>query len=107
VSVAQALARRRAMLLEEAGHLRSVADELARTADEVEHGLDAVVATLGPPVWSGRGAEVASAAGEAAREDLRVAAGSLREVCRDLELAAGTLEWRVQQANADAAVNVP
>lgn len=87
-------ARRGARLLEEAGRLRSVAAGLAGVADDVERRLDPVVEDVGPPIWTGRAAAVAAEAGEAARADLWVAAGSLRDVARELDLAAAALEWR-------------
>lgn len=91
-------ARRGARLLEEADHLRSVATGLAGVADDVERRLDPVVEGLGPPTWTGRAAAVAAEAGEAARADLWVAAGSLRDVARELHLAAAALEWRADAA---------
>lgn len=98
MAVTQDPAGRRAGLLEEAQHLRAVADGLAQVAEEIEHRLDAVVGALGPPIWSGRAATAAADAGASAREDLRVSAGSLRVVARDLVLAAAMLEWRAAQA---------
>jgi hypothetical protein len=84
----------RARLLEEAEDLRALGDRLRGVADQVESSLEAVVGGLGPPTWSGHAASTAASAGEHARDDLRVAAEALREIARELDLAAGVLEWR-------------
>ncbi len=91
------------MVTEEVERLWTAAAGLTRVADEIETRLDAVLERLGPPIWAGRAADAAAAAGEAARADLSVAAGSLRELGGELSLAAGLLRWRSEEIGVGAA----
>jgi hypothetical protein len=84
-----------------------VAAELDRVADEVADRLRPVIARMGPGVWAGDAADHATEAAHAARDDLLVAATSLREVAQDLRVQAATLAWRAEQLGVEAERALP
>lgn len=87
-------ARRRAEeLRERAARAVDAAAVLEDVAADAVRRLEPVLARMGPQVWAGEGARRVAAAAEDAREDLAVAAVSLREVARDLRWEAATLSW--------------
>lgn len=100
----EAIARRRAAeVAEQAVRAREVAAALEEVAADVERALAPVLARMGPEVWAGRAARAAATATHDAREDLAVAARSLRDVARDLRLTAATLSWRADELLAGTA----
>ena len=88
-------------LQRDAGQSLEVAAELDRVADEVADRLRPVLARMGPGIWTGGAADHATHAAHAARDDLVVAATSLREVAQDLRVRAATLAWRAEQLAAE------
>lgn len=89
--------RRAAELRDEARRVHAAASGLEAVADEAERRLDPVLRALTPQVWDGDAARRALGAAEHARQDLAVAASSLREVAGELHLTAAMLGRQAEQ----------
>jgi hypothetical protein len=89
-------------LQRDAGRSLEVATELDRLADEIADRLRPVLARMGPGVWAGRAADRATDAAHAARDDLAVAATSLRAGAPEPRVRVATLTWRAEQLVVEA-----